>query len=105
MFAKPYRLFPALILIFTASYGAFSTRAFDPKDTATPKGPPSEARTAVTITTLRRTHVENRDHAELLALQRRAFADARSNARVEMTMARERLREIRFEHASPSKEK
>jgi hypothetical protein len=105
MFAKPYRRLAVLILILTASHGAFSTSAFDPKENAATKVSPAEGRTAVTITTLRRTHGETRDHAELFALQRRAFADARSNARVQMIMARERLREIRFEHASPSKEK
>lgn len=103
--ATPYHRLAVLLLILAAAQAAFSTRASDPKETTSPKPPRAETRTAVTITTLRRTHTGNGEQAQLLALQRRAFADARSNARVQMTMARERLREIRFERASPSKEK
>ena len=92
------------VLILAASQAAFSTRASDPTDTAPQKPPHSEQRTAITITTLRRTHTGNSEHAQL-ALQRRTFADARNHARVQVMLVRERLREIRFERASPSKEK
>ena len=103
--ATPYYRLAALLLIAAAAQAAFSTRASDQKETPSPKAPRPEVRTAVTITTLRRTDSGSGEQAQLLALQRRTFADARSNARVQMTLARERLREIRFEHASASKEK
>ena len=103
--ATPYHRLAVLLLILAGSQAAYSTRASDPKETTSSKGPRPEARTAVTITTLRRTDSGIGEQGQLLALQRRTFADARSNARVQMTLARERLREIRFERASPSKEK
>ena len=103
--ATPYHRLAVLLLILAATQATDSTRASDPKETTSHKNPRAETHTAVTITTLRRTGSGNGEQAQLLALQRRTFADARSNARVQMTLARERLREIRFERASPSKEK
>jgi hypothetical protein len=103
MSATPYPL-AALLLILTGSQEPLSARASD-RISISQKDLSPRARGAVSVAMLRRHHAESVDHDQMMALQRGAFADARSNARVQMVLARERLREIRFERASSSKEK
>jgi len=95
--------FAITALLLAASLTDLSTKAADPNVTPAPVQEMEKAK--VTLAHLRRQRAAVITQPELPEQQRRAIMDARTRARLQVAVARERLREIRFEHASPSKEK